>query len=230
MVWDGYIEYESIDMSIYALIPGVIFVAYFVLAIIALWSQSNKQRRVFYWYIFASLAWSASSVILNSDYLVTHKLAFCKLNIATFTWSAVQFYNFSRSYGYGKYTWSMGGAYMLLLLVITLAVLDFIPVSIVLGNGVSYGLGIWLVFFLVGLAALTVENIRAQVLALTRSSGPVQRKLSIFIITVIGIRVVFSLPSGFVTFSHLPIGHIGNFIAASLLTYVLVGFPHDRTE
>ena len=124
----------------------------------------------------------------------------------------------------------MGGAYLLLVLVVMLVILDLIPQGIVIGNGISYSLGIWQIVLLVCLTALTAENLRAQLLAFKSSSEPVQRKQSIFIMTGIGILFLFSLPAGFVAFSHLPLGHVGNLIVASLWTYVLVGLRGGRTQ
>ena len=215
-------------MNIYALISGVVFLAYLPLAILALWSPANKQRRVFFWYIFASLAWSASSVLLNSDYMVLHKLALCKFNIITFTWVAVQFYNFSRSYGYGDYQMILGGGYIILVLVFVLVILDYIPKSIVLGNGVSYSIGNWFIMLSIGLAALAAENIRAQILAFKRSAKPVLKRRNIFFIAGISIMLVFTIPMGYPALSHLPLAHVGNIIAASLWTYVLIALPSDR--
>jgi hypothetical protein len=217
-------------MNVYTLIPSIVFLAYLPLAIIALWGQPSKQRRLFYWYMFASLLWGASSILLNCEYLVSNKLAFCKFNITTFIWVAIQFYAFSRSYGQGKYTWLMGGAYLLLVLILILVILDIIPQSIVIGNGVSYSVGIWLIVIFAGLAGLTVENIRAQVLAFKGSSEPVQRKRNIAMITGICIMFLFSLPAGIVEFSHLPLGHIGNLIVASLWVYVLIGLSRDKVD
>jgi hypothetical protein len=217
-------------MNIYALIPLIVFIAYLLLSILSLWSQPSKQRRLFYWYIFASLTWGVSSVMLNVDYLILNKLAFCKLNIITFTWVAIQFYAFSRPYGYGNYPGIVGGAYFILVLIVTLVIVDFIPKSIILGNGVSYSLGIWQTVLSVGLAALAAENIRAQVLAFRGSSEPIQRKRNIIVMIGIGIMLLFTIPMGFIAFSHLPLAHIGNLITASLWLYVLIGLGGHRTQ
>jgi len=217
-------------MNIYTVMPFIIFLGYIPLTVISLWGTPKKQRALFHWYIFASLAWSISSILLNCDYLVSHKLAFCKLNITTFIWVAVQFYAFSRSYGRGSYIWYMGGAYILLILIIILAILDFIPQSMVINGGASYSIGIWLIVLFVCLAALAAENFRAQLLAFKKSLEPIERKQNIFMMIGIGIMFLFSIPTGFVSLSHLPISHVGNFIVASLWVYVLVGLRSGNTQ
>lgn len=217
-------------MNLYTVVPIIVLLGYIPLTIISSWGTPRKQRRLFHWYVFASVLWSISSVLLNCDYLVSDKLALCKLNIVAFIWVAIQFYAFSRSYGQGSYTWYMGGAYALLVFIVVLALLDYIPQSMVIDGGVSYSLGIWLIVLFACLAALAAENIRAQVLVLKSSSEPVIRKRGIFIVIGIGIMILFSLPTGFVAFSHLPTGHVGNFIAASLWTYVLVGLSSNMTQ
>jgi len=106
---------------------------------------------------------------------------------------AVHLYWFSRSFGYGNYTYGVVIGYGLLAAVATLAALGHIPQSVVVSEGVVISMGSWFPAVVIPLAFLMTENVTAQFRKLNRLTDQVQRTRITYILIGICIVALFSI-------------------------------------
>ncbi|MBC8511437.1 MAG: diguanylate cyclase, partial [Dehalococcoidia bacterium] len=142
----------------------------------------------------------------------------------TFVWMAVHLYWFSRSFGYGSYGFGVILGYSLVLAVAILAVLGYVPQSVMVSQGVTISFGLWLPVIFVPLALLTVDNVRAQVRRLNSLTDEVQRTRITYILIGVSIMALFSLTNAVEFFRRFPIDHFGNLTCAVVWTYATMRY------
>jgi len=210
-------------VNVYSLIPFIAAVAYIPLLVIIIGSRPwHRQQQLFVWYLVAAMVWSLSSFLLHSNYFVDDKLVLAKLSTCTFVWMAVHLYWFSRSFGYGSYRFGVVMGYSLVLAVAILAILGYVPQSVVVSKGVSISFGLWLPVIMVLLAFLMIDNVRAQVRKLNSLTDEVQRTRISYILIGVSIMALFSLSNAVEFLRRFPVDHFGNLTCAVVWTYATV--------
>lgn len=212
-------------MNIYSLIPLVAVLAYIPLLIIIINSRPwQRQHQFFVVYLVAAMAWSLSSFLMHSNFLMEDKLLLAKLNMCTFVLMGVQLYLFSRSFGQGTYVFGIVLGYILLAGTIILAVLGYAPQSVTISDNVVVSIGIWLPIIFVPLALLMADNIVALLRKFRSLTDQMQRTRITYILIGVCIMGLFSFSNAIEFLRRFPVDHFGNLTAACLWTYATVRY------
>ncbi|MFC2040383.1 histidine kinase [Chloroflexota bacterium] len=138
----------------------------------------------------------------------------------------VQFYYFVRSFlrlsgGFG--TWL---GYVSLVLFTTLATLGYIPPGITFNGGaIDPVYGWWIILYAGTFIALAVLGVHSLVKRLKIVDDPRERNKIAYLITAVGILVVFGFSSMTPLSDEFPVSLVGALLSASILTYAVM--KHD---
>ncbi|MFC2040851.1 diguanylate cyclase [Chloroflexota bacterium] len=211
-------------MNVYALIPLVATIAYIPLLITTISSRPwQRQQKLFTLFLIAAILWGLSDFLWRSDFLHPHSLIMGRLILPLFMWMAVQFHCFTSSFfspGQGRW---LPFAYTSLAVVITLAVLGYIPEDIITSGSTIYPVyGKWIAFLAIPLLVLFFRNVLIFWKRLKILDNPVIYNqisslfFSLFVLTIFALAAL--LPKG----GEFPVTHFGGIMVAFILSYATV--------
>ena len=211
-------------MNINSIPPLLASVAYIPLLVIFLMGHNwKKKHALLIVYLISAMVWSLSSFFLRSDFFPEYKLLFFNTTLcglpftATFLLSVI---NYHTHKPLGKFIYPI---YALLVLFFILTIINYIPTSVVITNGVvAPTFSIWfyvltVVFFIYPIA-LVVLLIRKFM----KLTNPVERNIYTYFI----ITIVFLAAGALAGLSPIgeifPISHFANLVNAIILTAVII--------
>ena len=211
-------------MNTHALIPLVASIAYIPLFVILLLNRPwQRQQRLFLLFLIPAILWSFSDFFVRSDFLFADKLLMARVVICILIWLLIQFHYFLCSF-YQRHPVKIPAAYAFLAGTIALAVLGYIPGGIEpTASGINVDYGIWVI--IIGFLFLFTVGAKDIYSLLRRhriSSDLMERNRIVYLITATAILMIFLFGSIAPRGGEYPVGHIGNFIMACILTYAVV--------
>ena len=206
--------------SIVPLVSAIVLI--FLLAVIFLNRQWQKQHKLLAIYIIAAIFWAIGDSILRSDFLLEYKLLLFIIVILGSVWWSVQFYYFLRAFvGLpGGYVVWFGYA-SLFTLGIT-AALNYWPESLTFNAGVTApDRGWWFFLYAATMLAIAFSGLYVTIRRFKNLSKPKERNKVAYLIMAIGMLAVFGFP-GMTPLAHgFPLSTIGVLFAACILTYAV---------
>jgi len=208
-------------MNIYALFPLVATVAYIPLLIITIGSRPwQKRHMLFTLFLIAAMMWSLADYLARSNFFPQYNFLLFKLVLIMLTWMAVQLHCFISSFfapGQGRW---LPFAYGSLAVVIALAVLGYIPESMVVSGDKLYpAYGPWVIFIAIPLITLASRNTYVFWKRLKTLDNPVQYNQLVSLLISIFVLAIFILAALLPWGREFPISHFGNIMVAFILSY-----------
>ncbi len=211
-------------MNSYSIVQFVTLLAYLVLIAVAVRHTQARLKVPFVVYLVASAAWSLTSFLTHAR-IADSDFWFRFVSISAL-WSVIA-YSYFIAHFVGRGTRVVGFlGYSFLVLVVLLSVLGYIPSQRAdsAGGTVASDYGLWLYFLTLGGAAFTGSAVLMLVQTYRRSRSPEYRNRIVYLLTGVGLLVVFgilfeSLPEQVFAPDH--IGHLGN---ALVITYAILRY------
>ena len=211
-------------MNIYALFPLIATIAYIPLLVTTIGTRPwLRKHKLFTLFLIAAMAWSLTSFFLRSNFFPQLNFFLLQLILITFAWMVVQFHCFTSSFfAPGEGRW-LPFAYVSLLAIVTMVLLDYIPEGVTASGDklyLDYGKGV--IFLAIPLLALVVRNVyvfRKRLRVLDNAvlyNQIISLLIGIFVLTIFGF--VALLPWG----REFPISHFGNLLNAFILSYATI--------
>jgi signal transduction histidine kinase len=211
-------------MDIHYLIPLIAAVIYVSLLIVIIVNRSwQRQHKLFIIYLGAAVVWSYSDFIFRSDFVMVDKLLMFRILICASIWWCVQLYYFVRSFLGQSGGWGIRLGYTLLVVFIAIAAAGYAPPSITFSEGVvdpSYGW--WFIFYVLPFVILAGLGLRSLVRRLRVLTDPQERNKIAYLISAIGVLVIFGFSGMSPLARGIPVSHIGGLLSASILTYAVM--------
>ena len=213
-------------MSIWTAIPLVSFIAFTILAVMAIRQESTRVNRAFTQFLIASGAWSFTSFMLHLDFYPQLALLWNELLVAALLWTVVSYYRFVRTYinrpnGIGTYL-----GYAAVFTILALALNGYIVDYAFVVDGILYhdlGTSLYIVggigaFFLITSVFMLAKRYQS-------SQDPNERNRTAYLI----IGSVIVTVSSYVTnltpaIAGLSIDHIGNMANAFIIAYAILRY------
>ena len=213
-------------MNTHVVIPFIASLAYLgLLGVLLANRRWELQQRLFVAFIVVAFLYSFTDLFVRGDYLMDHKQLLAQIGICVAIWTVVQYHYFIRLF-FSDRPVRIPFAYLFLVAAIGLCVAGLIPrETVVSEQGVTVHYGLPLV--LLGTAVFVLLGIRDAV-ALFRShrlaADAGERNQIAYLITTIVLFSVFMLLSFVPPFGSYPVAHIGNLLAACVLSYAVVAY------
>ena len=219
-------------MNVHVLIPLVATLAYIPLLVIVLQNRPWQPRqKLFFFFLIPAMLWSATDIFFRSDSFGDReqKLFLVKIVLFCAVWMILQYRYFLQSF-YKSDVGRKPFAYAVLVAYVGLAAANYIPNGItlitdevtrsVVNIHVDYGLVV--VAIAAVILVITARDMYNLVRILKVSDNVEERNQVIYLLLGLGCLAI----SGLVTFRFsaegTPVGHIGNFLNACILTYAVV--------
>jgi len=211
-------------MNTYSLIPLVATIAYIPLVVILLANQPwQSKQKLFFLFLITAMLWSISDIFFRSDFFMQDKLFLVKMVLCTGIWMAIQYRYLLQSF-YKSQVAKMPYAYIILVATIALAALGYIPRDITVNSGgINVDYGNWL-FLMAGiLLIITGRDIYHLIRKLKVLVDAVERNQITYLFIGLACLAFFGVSTlAFPDLERYPVGHIGNFFNACILTYAVV--------
>ena len=214
-------------MEINYLVPLLAAVIYISVCFVVIANRTwQKEHKLFVLYLAASALWSFSDFLLRSSYFMDHKLVLFKIVVWSSMWLAFQFYYFIRSFLHLGGGWGIKFGYASLVLFGAAAVLGYAPRSITFSNGsVSPEYGWWFILYFGPIVTFAGLGAYSLVRRLGILTDPRERNKVAYLISAIGMLLLFAL-LGVTPLAHdFPLSHIGGLLSACILAYAVI--KHD---
>src|SRR5512136_19276 len=216
-------------MNAHALIPLIATIAYVPLLVIVMMNRPWQSRqRLFFLFLVPAMLWSASDIFLRTNLFAQDwKVNLAKIVVFCAVWMIIQYRYFLQSF-YRSDVGRRPFAYIILAVWVGLLVAPDLPhgfYTVHYTDDVHYG------YWIVGIAAVILVMTSRDIYNLIRNvrvSDNVEERnqiiylfvglacLGVFGIMTLGFDLVPDAPKGY------PVGHIGNFLNACILTYAVV--------
>ena len=195
------------------------------MAILALTQTNRKANQYFVYYLAVAGLWSFSSFMLHIEAPAEQTLLWNQILVILLAWTLMAYYRFTLAYTENKNNVILYVGYVALL---ALAVLSFtgyiVEYSYVIDGIVYYSLG-YTQYIISGLGvALSALVISLLVGKYRRSSDPIQRNRTLYLVAGWCVVVVFTLTNIIPSLRHLPLDHLGSLINAFIITYAISHF------
>jgi signal transduction histidine kinase len=211
-------------MDVQHLIPLSAAVIYVSLLVVIIVNRSWKlQHKLFIIYLVAATLWSYSDFLLRSELFPGYGLLLFRVTICASIWWAVQLYYFVRAFLGQSGGWGVRFGYALLAVFVAIAAAGYAPPSITFSEGVidpSYGW--WLIMYIIPFVSLAVLGVRSLVRRLKVLTDPQERNKIAYLISAIGVLVIFGFSGMTPLARELSVSHIGGLLCASILTYAIL--------
>ena len=215
-------------MNVWALIPLISCVFFIVLFLSVLPQVKKRIERIFAIFLFASLIWSFTAVmLLHNTSASSHYLVFWNgLVIAAIPLVVVSYYHFIRAYNNKKAGIGVCIGYAI---VITIMILSFtgyvVKDAYFIGDLLYHDIYNWDII----IAAILIPFLTMTIIILFRryknSVDPTDRNRTSYLILGWSLLVIISYITPFTpSLKTLPIDHIGNLINALIISYSIFKF------
>ena len=213
-------------MSIWTAIPLVSFVAFTILAVLALRQDGTRVNRAFARFLVASGAWSFTSFMLHLNPYPEYALLWNELLVAALVWTVVSYFHFVRTYdnrpsGIGTYL-----GYIAVFTVLALGLNGYIVKYAYVLDGILYhdlGFSIYIVG---GISAIfLISSMFTLARHYQKSHDPNDRNRTLYLLMGSAIVTVSSYITNLTPpIAGLSIDHIGNLTNASIITYAIMRY------
>jgi len=211
-------------MHVQVVVPLIATIAYIPLVVILLSNRPwQRGHRLFLLFLIPTILWSLSIVLFRGDFLMPYKLLLSKMGICLVIWMLVQLHYFIGSF-YQSERIKVPLAYIFLISAIALAALNYIPRSIeVTASGINVDYGPWVIAIgLLFLSTAGAKDVYSLIKKYRLSPHPEERNQIVYLLTAIGVLIVFLLSSYTPRGGEFPVSHVGNLIVACVLTYAVI--------
>jgi diguanylate cyclase (GGDEF)-like protein/putative nucleotidyltransferase with HDIG domain len=212
-------------LNILALIPLITSCFYILLLVLALQQSGKRLGKYFIFYLAVAAFWSFTSFMLHLDAPPEQTMFWNEVLVVVLVWAMLAYYQFTLAYTDKPLGWPLFAGYAVLVL---LAVLSFsghvVEYSYVV-NGVFYhGLGIMV--YAIGAVGFTFTTMVIIQLArkYRRSSDPIDRNRTMYLIFGWVIVVLFTYTNLIPAVAGLPLDHMGSLLNAMIITYAISQF------
>jgi len=212
-------------VNIHVLIPLIATIAYIPLLVIVLANRPwQPQQRLFFFFLIPAILWSATDIFFRSSLFAQHKIILVEIVLFFAVWMIIQYRYFVQSF-YKSDVARKPFAYIILAAFVGLVALDYIPRGIsITPDNIHVDYGPWVMIIAGVILAITSKEIYSLIHKLKVSDNAEERNQIIYLFVGLGCLAVF----GFITFQYsargYPIGHIGNFLNALILTYAILTY------
>ncbi len=208
--------YPAVCLSV-----GVVYIT--LLAVIIINHKWQKLYKNFTLYLIAASLWAFSTLFLQGDLFMDHKLLLFKIVTLASMWWVVQLYHFARSFLNLHIDWGIWFGYISLVVFGIIAALGYAPPGIIIEGGtVSPEYGWWLILYtgpMLILASLVIVSLVRRFKTIVE---PKEHNKVTYLIVAIGILITF----GFGGMTHpadkYAVSHIGGLISACIITYAII--------
>jgi diguanylate cyclase (GGDEF)-like protein/putative nucleotidyltransferase with HDIG domain len=210
-------------MNTHTLVPVIATIAYIpLLAILLVNRPWESRQKLFFLFLIPAIIWSGSDMIFRSDFFMPYKLLLVKAGLCAAIWMIIQYRYFLQSF-YKSGVTEKPFAYIILAAFIGLVTLGYVPQSITITAGnILVDYGVWTVLIAAILLIITGRDMYYLMRKLKASGNEEERNQIIYLFVGLACLAVF----GFVTFRFsprgYPVGHVGTFLNACVLTYAVV--------
>jgi len=212
-------------MNVHVLTPLVATIAYIPLLVIVLINRPWQSRqKLFFLFLIPAMLWSATDIVFRSSLFMQDKLILVKIVLFFAVWMIIQYRYFLQSF-YKSDVASRPFAYIILAAFVGLLAAGLVPQDItVTADNIHVDYGPWVIGIAAVILAFTSRDIYNLIRKLKISDNVEERNQIIYLFVGLGCLAVF----GFITFQFsaegYPVGHIGNFLNACILTYAVVTY------
>ena len=212
-------------MNGHVLIPLVATIAYVPLLVIVLSNRPWQLRqRLFFLFLIPAMLWSATDIFFRSGFFMQHKLLLVEIVLFFAVWMIIQYRFFLQSF-YKSDVPRRPFSYIILAAFIVLVVLDYIPRGInITPDNIYVDYGPWVIVIAGSMLAITSKEIYNLIRKLRVSDNVEERNQIKYLFVGLGCLAIFGLITFQFSARGYPIGHIGNFLNALILTYAIVTF------
>ncbi|TEU18155.1 MAG: diguanylate cyclase [Dehalococcoidia bacterium] len=212
-------------MNIHVLIPLIATIAYIPLLVIVLSNRPWQPRqKLFFLFLIPAILWSATDIFFRSGLFMQHKLLLVEVVLFFAVWMIIQYRYFMQSF-YKSDVARKPFAHIILVAFIGLAALDYIPRGInITADNIYVDYGPWVVVIAGIILAITSKEIYNLIRKLKVSDNVEERNQIIYLFVGLGCLAIFGLITFQSSAKGYPIGHIGNFLNALILTYAIVAY------
>ncbi len=210
-------------MNIWAAIPLVTCIFYFILLVFILQQVQRRANKIFAFYVGIAAFWSFSSFMLHLDGVRAEQtLLWNQILVVALVWTLIAYYHFVRSY-----TNQTGGRglYIGYIILVLLAVFAFsgniIEYSYVTDGTLYHELGASL-YFLMAFMLIYAGAIFVQLIRKYRSStDPIDRNRTMYLLAGWSVLALLTLTNGIPALAGLPLDHMGSLINALIISYAI---------
>ena len=212
-------------MNIYTLFPLIATIAYIPLLVTTISTRPWQQRhRLFLFFLVPAMLWSLTSVLLRSNFFPQLNFLFLQIILITLALTGVQFYRFASSFfAPGERRW-LPFAYISLAGMIALILFGYIPEGVTQVNGeklyLDYGWGV--IFLAIPLVTLAIRMTYVFWRRLRVLDNPMLRSQIVSLLLGLAVLLLFIFGSLLPWGREFPIAHLGNLIAAFILSYAAI--------
>ncbi|MFP3880555.1 MAG: GAF domain-containing protein, partial [Dehalococcoidia bacterium] len=212
-------------MNVHVVTPVIATVAYIPLLVIVLMNRPWQSRqRLFFLFLVPAILWSATDIFFRSSLFMQHKLLLVQIVLFFAVWMIIQYRYFLQSF-YKTDVARKPFAYIILATFSGLLALGYVPQDItVTADNIHVNYGPWVIAIAAIILAFTTKDIYNLIHKLKISDNVEERNQIIYLFVGLACLAVF----GFITFQFsaegYPVGHIGNFLNACILTYAVLTY------
>jgi len=212
-------------VNIHVLIPLIATIAYVPLLVIVLSNRPwQPQQKLFFLFLIPAIAWSATDIFFRSSLFTQHKILLVEVVLFFAVWMIIQYRYFVQSF-YKSDVARKPFAYIILAAFVGLVALDYIPRGVTITpDNIYVDYGPWVIIIAGIILAITSKEIYNLIRKLKVSDNVEERNQIIYLFVGLGCLAIF----GFITFQFsakgYPVGHIGNFLNALILTYAIAAY------
>jgi diguanylate cyclase (GGDEF)-like protein/putative nucleotidyltransferase with HDIG domain len=219
-------------MNVHVLIPLVATVAYIPLLVIVMQNRPWQPRqRLFFLFLIPAMLWSATDILFRSNLWGDgeHKLFLVRIVLFCAVWMIIQYRYFLQSFSKSDVA-RKPFAYIILAAYVGLAAGGYIPKGLtlitdevtqgVVNIHVDYGLAV--VAIAAVMLLVTGRDMYNLIRKLKVSDNVEERNQVIYLFVGLGCLAIFGLITFRYSAEGTPVGHIGNFLNACILTYAVV--------
>jgi len=215
-------------MNPWSIIPLVSCAAYAALLMLVLQQAKRRLAKIFALFIFPSGVWSFTSFMLTSGfYTSTQALNLWNSTlIAAVIWSILAYYHFLRAYSNKPAGIVVYTGYAFVLATLLLAVTGNVARDVHLVGGYLYhDMGPWLVILMATLMPLLGLTMWMLVKRYRRSTDPIDRNRTMYLLVGWGIVAVYSpINANVPLLALLPTDHLGTLANALIIAYAISRF------
>jgi diguanylate cyclase (GGDEF)-like protein len=210
-------------MNVYAIPPLLAVLGYIpLLSILSFNRPWNKEHRLLFLYLVPAMLWSFIDLFFRSDFFSEHKLILGKAVLLFALWMAIQFIFILRYFSKRKVN-RLYFSYVLLPVLLTLEVLDYVPQGIgATANGlhVQYGL----LFFSISILVLLIASpdLYSLLIKVINTKDLEERNKLSYLLVGVSIMIIFGVSSFLPGGGKFPLAHIGNFALALILSFIFL--------
>ena len=210
-------------MNTHTLVPLIATIAYIpLLAILLVNRPWQSRQKLFFLFLVPAILWSASDIVFRSAFFMQDKLLLVKIVLCVAIWMIIQYRYFLQSF-YKSDVAKKPFAYIILAAFIGLVALGYVPQSItVTADNILVDYGVWIVVTAAALLIIVGRDMYYLIRKLKVSANPEERNQIIYLFLGLICLAIFGVVTFQFSAQGYPVGHIGNFLNACVLTYAVV--------